>query len=113
MRVLALSVVWIAVAGITPALPQAPTTWNVDRACGIVWRYVNENNYDLARANALDDNVCWYYGQNGRRIEVYFNGQKLIDVHDSRCTAPGRVGVWTKADSYTLFDDLTATPLAP
>ena len=49
----------------------------------------------------------------GDHIEAYFDGQKLIDVHDSRFTAPGKVGVWTKADSYTLFDDLTATPLTP
>jgi hypothetical protein len=116
-----------------------PVGGRVDRACGIVWRYVDENNYYLTRANALEDNVCWYYVQNGRRvevkrvdvkvpagvwhtlradmrgdhIEVYFNGQKLIDAHDSRFMAPGRVGVWTKADSYTLFDDLTAGPLAP
>ncbi len=111
----------------------------VDRACGIVWRYIDEHNYYLTRANALENNVCWYYVQNGRRVEVkrervrvapgvwhslradmrgdhielYFDGQKLIDAHDSRFTFPGKVGVWTKADSYTLFDDLTATPLVP
>ena len=116
-----------------------PVGGRVDRACGIVWRYQDENNYYLTRANALEDNVCWYYVQNGRRVEVkrvkvkvasgvwhalradmrgdhvevYFNGAKLIDVHDSRFTAPGKVGVWTKADSYTLFDDLTVTPLTP
>ena len=116
-----------------------PVGGRVDRACGIVWRYQDANNYYLTRANALEDNVCWYYVQNGRRIEVkrvhvrvalgvwhslradmrgdhvdvYFNGQKLIDVHDSRFTAPGKVGVWTKADSHTLFDDLTATTPSP
>ncbi|PYP08764.1 MAG: hypothetical protein DMD59_11180 [Gemmatimonadetes bacterium] len=116
-----------------------PVSGRVDRACGIVWRYQDANNYYLTRANALEDNVCWYYVQNGRRVEVkrvhvpvasgvwhslradmrgdhvevYFNGKKLIDVHDSRFTAPGKVGVWTKADSHTLFDDLTATALAP
>ncbi len=46
-------------------------------------------------------------------VEVNFNGKKLIDVHDARFPAPGKVGVWTKADSHTLFDDLTATALAP
>lgn len=51
--------------------------------------------------------------KRGDHIEIYFNGQKLIDVHDLRFTAPGKVGVWTKADSYTLFGDLTSTPLAP
>lgn len=116
-----------------------PVGGHVDRACGIVWRYQDANNYYLTRANALEDNVCWYYVQNGRRIEVkrvhvrvasgvwhslradmrgdhievYFNGTKLIDVHDSRFTAPGKVGVWTKADSHTLFDDLTATAVVP
>lgn len=49
----------------------------------------------------------------GDHVDVYFNGQKLIDVHDSRFTAPGKVGVWTKADSHTLFDDLTATTPSP
>jgi hypothetical protein len=116
-----------------------PVGGHVDRACGIVWRYQDANNYYLTRANALEDNVCWYYVQNGRRIEVkrvhvrvasgvwhslradmrgdhvevYFNGTKLIDVHDSRFSAPGKVGVWTKADSHTLFDDLTATAVGP
>ena len=116
-----------------------PVSGHVDQGCGIVWRYQDENNYYLTRANALEDNVCWYYVQNGRRIEVkrvrvpvasgvwhslradmrgdhvevYFNDKKLIDVHDSRFTAPGKVGVWTKADSHILFDNLTATPLVP
>jgi hypothetical protein len=114
-----------------------PESGRVDQACGIVWRYQDENNYYLTRSNALEDNVCWYYVQNGRRvevqrvhlrvasgvwhtlradmrgdhIEVYLNGRKLIDVHDSRFTAPGKVGVWTKADSRTLFDDLIAEAL--
>src|SRR5258708_5713041 len=106
----------------------------VDRACGIVWRYIDENNYYLTRANALEDNVCWYYVQNGRRIEVkrarvkvpsgvwhtlradmrgvhievYFNDQKLIDVHDSRRREPGIVDV----DQFLIveidFDVITA-----
>jgi hypothetical protein len=49
----------------------------------------------------------------GDHVKVYFDDKKLIDVHDSRFTAAGKVGVWTKADSRTLFDDLRATPLTP
>ena len=49
----------------------------------------------------------------GIGAEVFFHGQKLIDGHDARFTAPRKVGVWTRADSHTLFDDLTATPLTP
>ena len=116
-----------------------PVDGRVDRACGIVWRYRDENNYYLARANALEDNVRFYYVENGRRsevkgwngkvspgvwhqlrgdmrgdhVEVYFDGAKVIDAHDTRFSTPGRVGVWTKADSNTLFDDLTAAPLGP
>ncbi|HYL22177.1 MAG TPA: hypothetical protein VEU74_10480 [Gemmatimonadales bacterium] len=111
-----------------------PVSGRVDRACGIVFRYQDENNYYLTRANALEDNVRFYYVKNGRRIqranwsgkvtagvwhelrvefqgdhvEVYWDGTKRIDTHDQTFSGPGRVGVWTKADSYTLFDDLTA-----
>jgi hypothetical protein len=38
---------------------------------------------------------------------VYLNGTKLYEVEDGTFTQPGRVGVWTKADSVTQFDDLT------
>ena len=94
---------------------------------------------DSDRANALEHNACWYYVQNGHRIEVkpvrvpvassvrhtlradmrgdhievFFNDKKLIDAHDARCSAAGRIGVRTKADSDTPFDDLTATELVP
>lgn len=45
----------------------------------------------------------------GPRFEVYFNGAKLYEVEDATFKGPGRVGVWTKADSITHFDDLTVT----
>ena len=113
----------------------------VDQAAGLVWRYRDQDNYYIVRANALEDNVVLYkvengkrtdlpvkgegrtYGKktevpakqwstlrvvaNGRLFEVYFNGTKLYDVEDSTFTQPGKVGVWTKADSVTQFDDLT------
>ena len=113
-----------------------PVSGHVDQACGLVFRYEDENNYYLTRANALEDNVRFYYVKNGRRIqlanwsgkvtagvwhelrvefqgdrvEVYWDGTKRIDAHDRTFSGPGRVGVWTKADSYTLFDDLAAQP---
>jgi 3-keto-disaccharide hydrolase len=43
----------------------------------------------------------------GPRFEVFFNGTKLYEVDDTTFTQPGKVGVWTKADSVTEFDDLT------
>jgi hypothetical protein len=45
----------------------------------------------------------------GPRFEVYFNGTKLYEVEDTTFTQAGRVGVWTKADSVTYFDDLAVT----
>ena len=39
--------------------------------------------------------------------KVYFNGTKLYEVDDATFSKRGKVGVWTKADSITLFDDLT------
>lgn len=118
-----------------------PISGRVDQAAGLVWRYQNQDNYYIVRANALEDNVVLYKVENGRRtdlpvkgegrtygkktevpagqwstlrvvaagrlFEVYFNGAKLYEVEDAKFSQPGKVGVWTKADSVTQFDDLT------
>lgn len=118
-----------------------PVSGRVDQAAGLVWRFQDEDNYYIVRANALENNVVLYKVQNGRRtdlpvrgegrtygkpaqvptgqwstlrlvatgnlFEVYFNGGKLYEVEDATFTGAGRVGVWTKADSVILFDDLT------
>ena len=102
-----------------------------DQAGGVVWRWKDGDNYYVARANALEDNVSLYYTQNGRRItlkyvdapvakdrwhtlrvefagkriRVALDGKVYIEADDERIAGPGRVGVWTKADSVTLFDD--------
>jgi hypothetical protein len=44
---------------------------------------------------------------HGAVFEVYFNGSKLYEVEDKTFSKPGKVGVWTKADSVTQFDDLS------
>ena len=117
-----------------------PISGRVDQAAGLVWRYRDEDNYYIVRANALEDNVVLYKVENGKRtdlpvkgegrtygkkaevpaaqwstlrvvangpwFEVYFNGTKLFAVEDGTFTQAGKVGVWTKADSITQFDDL-------
>jgi len=106
-----------------------------DQGCGIVWRLRDADNYYIARANALEDNVHLYRVVKGRRdrfdgwdgkvasgvwhelamemagdhIQVFFDGKKVIDAHDDTFKDAGRFGVWTKADSIVQFDDLTAT----
>jgi len=41
----------------------------------------------------------------GSSFAVGFDGQKLFDVEDATFSGPGKVGLWTKADSVTYFDD--------
>lgn len=41
----------------------------------------------------------------GNRFKLIFDGKHLFDVEDTTFTEAGKVGVWTKADSVTLFDD--------
>jgi hypothetical protein len=43
----------------------------------------------------------------GNLFETYLNGRKLYEVEDATFPGPGLVGVWTKADSVTHFDDST------
>jgi hypothetical protein len=131
----------VSAADVDVSVRFRPVSGRVDRAAGLVWRYQNEDNYYLARANALEDNVVAYkvergrrtdlpvkgagrtYGQPakvpagqwstlrvvaaGARFEVWFDGAKLYEVEDGTFAMAGRVGVWTKADSVTQFDDLT------
>ena len=116
-----------------------PVSGRLDQACGLVFRYRDENNYYITRANALEGNVRLYYVKEGRRhqlaswdgevgkgmwheirvdargdhLEVYWEGRKAIDAHDITIRDAGKIGVWTKADSVTYFDDLSVSPLGP
>ena len=109
-----------------------------DQAGGLVWRAKDADNYYVARANALEDNVTIYHTVNGRRTEkkrtnmkvapgqwhslrvdfrgahftVTFDGKPALSWDDETFKEAGKVGVWTKADSVTLFDDFSygATP---
>ena len=110
-----------------------PVAGKVDQACGVVFRYRDENNYYVARANALEDNVRFYHVSSGKRselaswsgkvssgswhelrvdaisdhVQVFWDGQKVIDARDKTFNESGKIGLWTKADSVTYFDDLT------
>jgi hypothetical protein len=43
---------------------------------------------------------------NGSRFKVVYNGKQLFEVDDPTFSGPGRIGLWTKADSVTLFDEI-------
>jgi hypothetical protein len=110
-----------------------PVAGKEDQAGGVIWRCKDADNYYISRANALEDNVTIYHTVNGKRSEkkrinakvssgqwhtlrvdfkdnffvVTFDGKKAFTWKDDTFKDAGKVGVWTKADSTTLFDDFT------
>jgi hypothetical protein len=108
-----------------------------DRGGGLVWRYQDADNYYVARMNPLEDNFRFYKVVNGKRTQLAtkddikipsgewhtitisqvgdhitcsLDGTKYLDVKDDTFTTAGKVGLWTKADAQTLFDELKVTP---
>lgn len=43
----------------------------------------------------------------GKRIRVTLDGTRYINLDDDLISGQGSVGVWTKADSVTEFDDFS------
>ena len=113
-----------------------PVSGKEDQAGGIVWRWKDGDNYYIARANAREKNVSRYHMTNGSRrtiqyvdapvagnkwhtlraefrgthIRVIYDGKPYIELDDEHILGAGGVGVWTKADSVTLFDDFRFGP---
>ena len=52
-----------------------PVSGRVDQAAGLVWRYQDEDNYYIVRANALEDNVVLYKVENGKRTDLPVKGE--------------------------------------
>ena len=110
-----------------------PVSGKEDQAGGVIWRVKDSDNYYIARANALEENVTIYHTIKGKRVSfkntdtkvtsgvwhtlrvdfagnkftVTFDKKKVIEATDDSFADAGKVGVWTKADSVTLFDDFT------
>ena len=107
-----------------------PVSGREDQAGGVIWRFKDGNHYYVARANAMENNVSLYYTEGGRRktlkyvdapvasnvwhalraefrgtrIRVILDGKTYIELDDAHIAGAGHVGVWTKADSVTLFE---------
>lgn len=103
----------------------------IDQGGGPIWRVQDKDNYYIARWNPLEDNFRLYYVNDGRRVQLasadvtadpagwhtiriehegdeiegYLDGQELLKVRDETFTGAGGVGLWTKADAATGFDD--------
>jgi len=110
-----------------------PVAGKEDQAGGVIWRVQDANNYYIARANALEDNVTIYHTIGGKRVAfksintkvkpgvwhtlrvdfegnkftVTFDGNKVIEAIDESFANAGKVSVWTKADSVTEFDNFS------
>lgn len=112
----------------------------VDQGGGVVWRVKNGQTYYVSRYNPLEDSFRFYKVVDGKRFQlgsvkapgdqewhtlrIIHKGSKIscrldekitIDVEDNSIRGPGRVGLWSKADAQSLFDDLqaTGTPIIP
>jgi len=103
---------------------------SMDQGGGIIWRVQDKNNYYVARFNPLEDNFRFYKVINGHRVQLksasirlsnswhkmkivqknnsfigYIDGKRLLEKKDGSIVNSGGVGVWTKADARTSFDD--------
>jgi hypothetical protein len=113
-----------------------PVSGRADQSGGLVWRYRDPNNYYLARENARTKNVAIFKVENGQRtqigtvphdilsntwsilkvsvrgnrFQVYVNHRRILQAEDKTFTGPGKVGLWTLADSVTYFDDFRVYP---
>lgn len=107
-------------------------TGHEDQGGGVLWRAKDADNYYVCRFNPLENNFRVYKVQDGRRTELgsadvetrpkrwytvraqmvgdhitcYLDGKPFLDVHDATFTQPGMVGLWTKADASSDFDDI-------
>ena len=114
-----------------------PVAGKVDQAGGVAVRLADNDNYYLSRANALEDNVNFYRVVGGKRQEVarakvkvsrdewhsltlrakgkeftvVFDGRPVLTTKDDRFSSPGKIALWTKADSITRFDRIEIKPL--
>jgi hypothetical protein len=114
-----------------------PVAGAVDEAGGVAVRLLTPDDYYVARANALEDNVRFYRvvkgkrqqiaGANikvsantwhtlalraeGDRFTVFYDGKELFSAQDRTFPDAGKVALWTKADSVTHFETISITPL--
>ena len=108
-----------------------PIQGNADMGGGLIWRAVDDRNYYLTRANPLEQNIRVYRVVKGVRhllenfnqtidvkrwhtlrvihrgcdISIFYDDKQVFDLCD-KTFQTGRIGLWTKSDAVTYFDDL-------
>jgi len=126
-----------ALADVDVQVTFKPVSGKIDASGGIIFRATDEDNYYIVRANALEDNFRLYTFTDGYRhqlasatvtppvsgqfnrmrvvakgdhIQAYLDGKLQLDYHDATFKK-GFTGLWTKADSVTVFDDFMVKKL--
>src|SRR6185295_11338081 len=111
----------------------------IDQGAGILFNLKPNGDYLTVRANPLENNLVLWKFEKGKRssvkwirntptptrqwhdlkvriagtkVEGYLNGERYLE-HVLPAPVVGRVGLWSKADSYVYFDDYTVTPAGP
>jgi hypothetical protein len=111
----------------------------IDQGAGILFNLQPNGDYLSMRANPLENNlVLWKFEKGkrssvkwirntptptriwhdlklrvaGNKVEGYLNGERYLE-HVLPAPVAGRIGLWSKADSYVYFDDYTVTPAGP
>jgi hypothetical protein len=109
----------------------------IDQGGGPIWRVQDRNNYYIARYNPLEENVSIYYVKDGKRTMLAYSGKlqladgwhilkinhtgariqasidgemRLMANAGDAIPQKGGVGLWTKADAATAFDNFTVIP---
>ncbi len=103
-----------------------------DQGGGPIWRCKDENNYYICRINPLEGNFRVYKVEKGRRsqlesakletktgqwhqvravmignkIACYVDGKKCLETTDDTFKDAGKIGLWTKADASSSFDNV-------
>lgn len=107
-----------------------------DQGGGLIWRAQDRDNYYIARLNPLENNLRLYHVKDGSRsmlanasvtvaggswhelrveqrsdhIGVFLDGSRMLEARDGTFATAGGIGLWTKADATTDFDDLRVEP---
>jgi hypothetical protein len=109
----------------------------VDQGGGVVWRARDVRNYYLCRFNPLESNFRLYKVVDGKRtqlesakvpgdaewhtlritatgsaIQCFLDGKLHLEADDTTFRGAGQIGLWSKADAQTHFDDLVAAGVA-
>jgi hypothetical protein len=108
-----------------------PISGKADMGGGLIWRATDDRNYYLARANPLEQNIRVYRVENGIRhlldnfsqtidvrrwhtlrvthqgchVNIFYDDKQVFDLCD-KTFHTGMIGLWTKSDAVTYFDDL-------